>query len=188
MTCVHRLETSAVEALEREARESLEFRALVFCGVSPGSVVSSDLRRGGLRLNFGAQWIKKISLEMMRKGPMGFEKREDAIRWCKAQNELGMPVRYLEEKLKDDGRFRKICYLRNRSSNEIQDINSEEDVVKTFRNLTENKELFQELFLSPRHTVSQDDPGPLHDLVARFKSQGGRIKSYRPAQNFQIQG
>lgn len=108
MTCVHRIETSAVKFFEREARESVEIRALVFCGVSPDSVVYADLRRGGLRLNFGAQWIKEFSLEMMQKGPMGFGERADAIRWCKAQNELGMPVRSLEKKPKNDGKFRKI--------------------------------------------------------------------------------
>ena len=54
MTYVHRLETSAVELLKREARENVETRALFFYGVSLDSVVYADLQRGGLRLNFGA--------------------------------------------------------------------------------------------------------------------------------------
>ena len=105
LNCVHRLETSAVELLEREARENVETRALVFCGVSLDSVVYADLQRGGLRLNFGARLIKKFSPEMMQKGPLGFEERAEAIEWCKAQKELCMPVRYLEKKPKNDGNF-----------------------------------------------------------------------------------
>lgn len=107
LTCVQRLETSAVELLEREARESVDIRALVFCGVSLGSGVDADLQRAGLRLNFGAQLIKKFSPEMMQKGLMGFEERADAIKWCKAQNELGISMPSLEKKPKSDGNFRK---------------------------------------------------------------------------------
>lgn len=70
----------------------------------------------------------------------------------------------------------------------VQGIYSEEDAVSTFRDLPETQRFFKELFLSPRHTVSQEDPGPLHDLVARFKGQGGKIRSYEPAQLLQNQG
>jgi len=103
LTCVHRVETSAVELLEREARENVETRALVFCGVSTDSAVYSDLQRGGLRLNYGTQRILILSLEMMQKGPMGFEERADAIRWCKSQVELGKPVQSLCKKPQNEG-------------------------------------------------------------------------------------
>ena len=73
----------------------------------------ADLQRGGLRLNFGARSIKKFSLEMMQKGAMGFEERADAIKWCQAQNELGMPVRSLEKKPKNDGKCRTISLIRS---------------------------------------------------------------------------
>lgn len=58
----------------------------------------------------------------------------------------------------------------------------------TFRNLPETQGLFKDLFLSPQHTVSQEDPGPLHDLIARFKGQCGKIKSYEPGQLLPNQG
>lgn len=97
LTCVHRLETSAVQLFEREARENVETRALVFCGVSLDSVVYGDLQRGGLRLNFGAQWVKRFCIEMMQLGSMAFEGRADAIKWCKSQIELGIPMQSLDK-------------------------------------------------------------------------------------------
>ncbi len=56
------------------------------------------------------------------------------------------------------------------------------------RDLPQTRKNFQDLFLSPQHTVSQEDPGPLHDIVTRFKSQGGKIKSYMPGQLIQTEG
>ncbi len=78
----------------------------MFCGISPHSVAYPDLERGGLKLKFGARWIKKFPLEMMQKGPMGFEECADAIKWCKSQVELGMSMRSPDKKLGDKGRSR----------------------------------------------------------------------------------
>ena len=88
----------------REAREKIEIRELVFCGVSPGSAVYADLLRGGLKLNFGAQWIKDSRLDMLQIGPMGFEEYADAMKWCKSQLDLGMPARSLDEKPKNESK------------------------------------------------------------------------------------
>ena len=96
MTYVYRLETSAVELLKREARENIETGAIVFCGVSLDSAVYADLQRGGLRLNFGAQRVRKFCIEMMQIGPLGFEERSDAINWCRSQIELGVPMQSLD--------------------------------------------------------------------------------------------
>jgi len=190
LSSVHRVETSAVALLEREAREKVETRALVFSGVSPDSVLYADLQRGGLRLNFGARYIKNSSLEMMQRGPMGFEERADAINWCKSQIQRGMPVRSLDEKPNNEGMFRKFLSneIDNLKAHKVQDISSEEDAVKAFRDLPQTRGLFLDLFLSPRHTESQEDPGPLHDIITRFKAQGGRINSYEPGQRIQVQG
>jgi len=105
LTSVQRLETSAIELLEREAREKVETRALVFSGVSPDSPVYADLLRGGLRLNFGAQWIKDSTLEMLQRGPIGFERCANAIEWCKSQIDLGMPAQSLNKEIKKKGKF-----------------------------------------------------------------------------------
>lgn len=80
MIYFHRLETSAVELLKREARENVETRGLFFCGVSLDSVVYADLQRGVLRLNFGAQRIRKVCIEMMQIWLLGFKERSDAIK------------------------------------------------------------------------------------------------------------
>lgn len=112
LTCVHRLETSAVGLLEREARENLETRALVFCGVSLDSAVYADLQRGGLKLNFGAQWLKRYSIDMLQMGPMGFEERAEAIKWCKSQIKLGLPVHCLDKPtlLKNERKLRTMSH------------------------------------------------------------------------------
>lgn len=90
---VHRLETAAVELFRREACQNITTRALVFCGVTRDSAVHADLRRGGLRVNFGAQRMTDFCVEMIiRKGPMLFEERTDAVAWCKSQSKVGMPL------------------------------------------------------------------------------------------------
>lgn len=65
---------------------------------------------------------------------------------------------------------------------------SEEDAVRVFRDVPPNQGLFRDLFLSPRHTESQEDPGPIHDIIVRFKAQGGKIEVYKPGQRIQTKG
>lgn len=78
MTRVHRVETSAVQLLERKAKE-LENATLAICGVGAHSGVYNDFKRGGLNLVPAPRYCRS-DLEQNR-DLLCFASRNEVLRW-----------------------------------------------------------------------------------------------------------
>ena len=176
-----------MEVLKREAREHVEVRVLIFCGISKHSAVNADLERGGLKLNYGALRVERFDTQMLEMGPLGFEDRVAAIDWCKNQVELELPL-----DSQKTGLVRKInptlpsIYISDVLKD--QSIESDEDAVKAFMKLSVPGSLLQELYGQLQHGDDEDGQGNPEMLVAQIRAHGGNMKSYQPGQLIDIEG
>ena len=82
VTNVCRIETAAVESLERKCREIAGSTILILAGLSEDSVVNADLQRGGLVLTFTIWPPPKHLGSRVQLEQLAFQTVNEAFRWC----------------------------------------------------------------------------------------------------------
>ena len=82
VTNVCRIETAAVESLERKSREIVGSMMLILAGLSEDSVVNADLQRGGLVLTFNTRSPPKHLGSLGQAELLAFQTVNEAFRWC----------------------------------------------------------------------------------------------------------
>lgn len=190
LTNVHRLETSAAQLLERNARENVNTTTVMFCGLFPDSAAYADLHRGGVRLNFGTHFVERSDMEVRVNDILAFEDRAEAIKWCILKIQYEKQLQGSASMISDvEGGFSvQLTVARLMDKPCAPDIGSDEDALRAFSMHPKAQKLFQLLFPSSLQSATQDNSEPLTTLVAKFKAAGGRIRHYEPQQLITTKG
>ncbi|KAI4169069.1 MAG: hypothetical protein LQ343_005932 [Gyalolechia ehrenbergii] len=170
---VHRLETSAVEVLEREYQEIDSSCPLIFIGISEDSAVYADLQRGGLPLTFAPRYLPRTSDGITKPEPVAFDNLDQALKWCSLHIQsvsATHPIVSHGPARADDGPY----------------LNTEEEAIEAFCRLCSARDLLQTLFpVSPEEGEIRM-PSKHNSLLEALESAGGRVRCYKQNQAIKI--